>query len=450
MDTIGQGRSELARGLRLQIDGPAVDACATLGLARRLLAADPARALVAGVAAADSAWAAGDHAACVEALAASARTARALRAHDGRPVGALGQVEDYVDGMLAVLTLRPDDGAAPLLRTVRHAAGGRDPEALLRAVAAALLLGEVEDACRAGARALAAARSRGNEDLVSRATEYVAYAELRAGRHALAREHAQRGLRAAVRTGRTNTAAHQHAVLALVASVDSPPDQVARHADAALAVGRRHGLAQPVTLAEWAAGRAALAAGRAGEAAARLGMLLTSGAGAHFALRGLVVPTFVEAAAAAGDGESARALLDEMAAWTAASADPQAPALLLRCRALLAGDTGADALFERSHAAHREVQGDFERARTLLLHGKRLRRDRRPVDARARLREALHLFDRCGAVPWADSARAELRAAGERQDLPSAGVLGRLTPHQQRIARCVAAGDTNRDRKSVV
>ncbi|MCA5893645.1 helix-turn-helix transcriptional regulator [Isoptericola sp. NEAU-Y5] len=439
MEPTRQGRRELARGLRLQARGPAGDAYATLSLASTLLRAHPEQALAARVAAAGAAWSAGDHAACVDALEAGARLARALPP---------GDVRDYTDGMLAVLTQRADHAAAPLARALGRGSDSTDPETLLRAVAAALLLGDVETACRTGARALAVARARDDEDLVSRATELVASAELRAGRHALAREHALRGLRAAARTGRANAAAHHHAVLALVGSVEGPPEQVARHVAAALEVGRRHGLAQPVTLAEWAAGRSALAAGRAAEAATRLRVLLTPGpAGAHFALRGLVLPTYVEASAAADDLGDARGVLDEMVAWAAASADPQAAALLLRCRALMAvRDAEADALFERAHAAHRTVRGDFERARTLLLHGKWLRRRRRAVDARERLRDALHLFDRCGAAPWSTSARTELRAAGARQAAaPPPGVLDRLTPHQQRIARCVAAGDTNRE-----
>ncbi|MCZ9345290.1 LuxR family transcriptional regulator, partial [Streptomyces sp. TRM76130] len=89
------------------------------------------------------------------------------------------------------------------------------PESLLRSAAAALLLGEVDAARRAGARALAAARHLGSAALVPQALEYLAYAELRAGRHAQARAHAEEGLRTALRTGQSNTAAVHHAVLAL-------------------------------------------------------------------------------------------------------------------------------------------------------------------------------------------------------------------------------------------
>jgi hypothetical protein len=76
----------------------------------------------------------------------------------------------------------------------------------------------------------------------------------------------------------------------------------------------------------------------------------------------------------------------------------------------------------------------FEHARTVLLYGEWLRRNRRGADARAHLRAAPALFDRAGARPWADRARSELRAAGE----PAASAppvprwLGTLTPRSSR------------------
>ncbi|MCK0115691.1 helix-turn-helix transcriptional regulator [Isoptericola sp. S6320L] len=236
-------------------------------------------------------------------------------------------------------------------------------------------------------------------------------------------------------------------MLALTASVQGPLSDVTRHATAALSTARRHGLAQPVTLAEWALARAELVEGRPADAAGRLVTLLApSDGGAHFALRGLVLPTLVEAAVGAGDRATARAAMPELTAWGRSASDPQSPALLLRCAALLAAsDADADARFHEAHVSHLASGGTFEAARTLLLHGSRLRRRRRPSDARDRLRDALRLFERAGADPWADRTRTELRAAGGAQHRPAPGDLTGLTPHQLRIARRVAAGDTNRE-----
>ncbi|MFJ1807184.1 MULTISPECIES: LuxR C-terminal-related transcriptional regulator [unclassified Streptomyces] len=339
-----------------------------------------------------------------------------------------------------------DAGSAP------GAACVDEPETALRAAAAALLLGDLAAARRAGARALAAARVPGTSAAQGRAREYLAYAELRAGRHALARTHAEEGLRAAHRTGQRNTAAHHHAVLALAASIEGARDEVAEHAGAALAIARRHGLVQAATLAEWAAARADLGRGRPREAADRLGPLVRPGPRrGHFAVWMLAVPCFVEAAASSGRADDGVAevaeLVEEFARWAGFGADPQAPAQLLRCRALLAGADRPDALYRRALALHDAAGGgDFEHARTELLHGKWLRRRRRLSEARDRLGAALMGFERCGARAWADQARAELRAGGVAKGggVSTEGLSG-LTPQQLRIARCVAEGATNRE-----
>jgi hypothetical protein len=51
----------------------------------------------------------------------------------------------------------------------------------------------------------------------------------------------------------------------------------------------------------------------------------------------------------------------------------------------------------------------FDLARIQLLYGEHPRRERRRVDAGAQLRAALEGFERLGAAPWAERARAELR-----------------------------------------
>ncbi|MFD6039372.1 LuxR C-terminal-related transcriptional regulator [Streptomyces griseoincarnatus] len=358
---------------------------------------------------------------------------------------------DHRDGMRAVLLARFDLAATPLRRVVDNGLHGSDPDHLLRSAAAALMLGDVTSARRAGARALAAARTTGSAALEPRALEYLAYAELRAGRHQLARTHAEEGLRAAERTGQRNTAAHHHAVLALAASIEGEADLVAEHAEAALRTARRHGLAQAATLAHWAVARADLGAGRPREAAQRLGPLVRPGARrGHFAVWMLAVPCFVEAAASAGRPQHAEAVVEDFVLWAACGADPQAPSQLLRCRALLAGPDTADELYLRALDRHDDTAGDFERARTELLYGKWLRRRRRLREARARLEEARLDFERCGAPLWAQQAAAELRAGGATPNAApaasvGAGDLARLTPQQMRIARYVAAGATNRE-----
>ncbi|MEU3252204.1 LuxR C-terminal-related transcriptional regulator [Streptomyces sp. NPDC006997] len=362
------------------------------------------------------------------------------------PVGPVDLAADYRHGMRAVLQGRFDLAAAPLRRVVAETSVSGEPEALLRPAVAALLLGDMSAAVRAGARALAAARAHGGDALVPRALEYLAYAELRAGRHALACTHAEEGLRAAQRAGQRNTAAHHHAVLALAASIVGEGSVVSSHVSAALSTARRHGLVQAATLAHWAAARADLGRGRPLEAADRLGPLVRPGPRrGHFAVWMLAVPCFVEAAVLAGRPDDAQGVLADLAVWASLGVDPQAPAQLARCRALLAPPEHADALYLRALDLHEAAVGDFERARTQLLYGKWLRRRRRLREARDRLGAALAGFDHCGAGVWAGQTRQELRANGAAPSGTGGGALSRLTPQQWRIAQCVAEGATNRE-----
>lgn len=421
------------RGLLALADGPVADAREDLLTAAALLPPEAARHALIG--AAEAAWAAGDAAAYREAM------ARLPACADDPPL------EAYRAGMCAVLAGRTAEGHALLRRCLDDVPTMTEPAGLLRAAAAALVVGEVETACAAGARALAAVRAYGPEVLLARALEHLAYGELRAGRHTTARAHALQGLRAAHRTGQPNVAACLHAVLALAASVEGDAEACSAHAAAAAAGAGPHGLAQAASLAVWAVARADLAAGRPGDAAARLAPLVAPGPRrGHFAVRMLAVPCFVEAAVQAGRTAEAREATAEFTLWTGATADRLAPAQLARCRALLAPPQRTAAAYESALAHHDRTPGEFERARTQLLFGQWLRRRRRTREARGPLRDALVGFERCGARAWADRSRGELRAAGEAvAGEPGPGPLAALTPQQQRIARHVAEGATNRE-----
>lgn len=435
------GRAHYVRGLLALRDGPVADAREALLTASAMLAPyDAERSVQALLGATEAAWAMGDVPACLDAL-------RRIPAPQPDPA-----LERYRAGLCAVFGEGLRQEGRDLLRGRPGSETTADPATLLRTAGAALVLGEIDAACRAGARALAAVRVHGPESLLPQALEHLAYAELRAGRHARARAHAEEGLPAAHRLGQRNKAADLHAVLALAASVEGGAAACAEHTRAAASVAGPHGLAQAATLATWAVARADLGEGRSSEAAARLLPLVGPGPlRGHFAARMLLVPCFVEAAVLAGRGggpaaAAAAVAVEEFAVWTATTADPQAPAQLARCRALLAPAQEAAARYQEALAHHASGGGDFEGARTRLLYGQWLRRQRRTREARGPLRDALVAFERCGARVWAERASGELRAAGEAVRVDGdTGPLVLLTPQQQRIARCVAQGATNRE-----
>jgi DNA-binding CsgD family transcriptional regulator len=101
--------------------------------------------------------------------------------------------------------------------------------------------------------------------------------------------------------------------------------------------------------------------------------------------------------------------------------------------------------FESALAAHDEIREPFERARTELLYGERLRRARRRGDARVRLRAALEVFEWLGALPWSERARHQLRASGVGRRRTGILLDASLTEQELRVARLAAEGSTNRE-----
>jgi DNA-binding NarL/FixJ family response regulator len=67
------------------------------------------------------------------------------------------------------------------------------------------------------------------------------------------------------------------------------------------------------------------------------------------------------------------------------------------------------------------------------------------VDARTHLRAALETFEDLGAEPWAERARAELRASGETARRRDASAVPELTPQELQVATLVRQGMSNRD-----
>lgn len=444
---------EMTQGLHLLRDGPVADAYNLLLLASTSLrTTDPARSRTAGVQATLAAWSGGDregYLAALDALCAPAGPRGTARqpGEDHDPADAFWR--SYRDGMRRVME-GDFPAATRLLRPVLAVLTARDePPALMSAGTIALMLGDLATARQVLGRALATARAAKSADIVARILEHLAYAELREGSYHQARVHAEAGLEAAGEHGRRNVAAGLSAVLALAASIAGDPATVATHAQAALRIAHAHGLRQTSTLAEWAQARADLGHGNAEHAAARLSPLVHEGPRrGHFGLWVMTVPCYVEAAVLAGHEVDVEDMIGQYAAWAAMGADPQAPALALRCRALVERDERSEELFTAALAEHEKVNGPYEHARTHLAHGMWLRRRRRPVEARAQLRSAVLGFEQCGADVWSEHARAELRAAGETladAPGPDPGTLGLLTPQQLRIARSVAQGATNRE-----
>jgi len=153
----------------------------------------------------------------------------------------------------------------------------------------------------------------------------------------------------------------------------------------------------------------------------------------------------IDAASRTDQTPAAELALTRLQAWAANTDAAWTHALVARCRAqLTTDDEEGDLLFHAALELHAGGGRPFDMARTALLFGARLRRRRKRAEARKHLRTALETFERLGATPWAEQARAELLATGETARKRDVSTLTQLTPQELQIARLVAGGATNR------
>jgi DNA-binding CsgD family transcriptional regulator len=146
-----------------------------------------------------------------------------------------------------------------------------------------------------------------------------------------------------------------------------------------------------------------------------------------------------------GDRKAADSAAREICRQAAAKQQPWALARAARCEGLLATDVAFADHFQVALDLHAQTADAFEAARTHLAYGSRLRRSRHRVAARVQLRQALDVFERLGAMPWADQAAAELAATGETARRRDPSTVDQLTPQELQIAVLLARGDTTRE-----
>jgi len=153
----------------------------------------------------------------------------------------------------------------------------------------------------------------------------------------------------------------------------------------------------------------------------------------------------IEAATRSGQNDRAASALEVLSETTKASGTPWAQGIEARSRALLAEGEAAETLYRDAIQRLRPTRLRVDLARTHLLYGEWLRRERRRIDARAELRTAHQLFSDFGMEAFAERARVELEATGERARKRTVDSLGELTPQEAQISRLAAQGSTNRE-----
>ncbi len=251
------------------------------------------------------------------------------------------------------------------------------------------------------------ARESGQSGVLSLALAMLGRAEGGIGRLAEAREHAREGVALGEQAAGEATVLHALAALGFTELSSGRADLALAPLQRAAEISRRLGHGEPAI--------------------------------------SLHSPDLVEALARVGRAEEAGRELEWLAAGAECTGSAWANATAARGRLLLAADGEVESEAEAAFAWHDRVEMPFERARTELALGERLRRARRRAAARGWLERAQRGFERLGAEPWAARARTELRATGGRAAPHAAAPVEELTPHELQVALLVAEGRTNRE-----
>jgi DNA-binding CsgD family transcriptional regulator len=142
----------------------------------------------------------------------------------------------------------------------------------------------------------------------------------------------------------------------------------------------------------------------------------------------------VEAAARSGKPDVAADALEELCGMTRVIGTEWALGIEARSRALLSENAAAERLYSKAIDHLERSWARVELARVRLLYGEWLRREGRRVDARAQLRSAYDAFTAMGVEGFAERARSELAATGEKIRKRTVETRDDLTPQERQIA----------------
>ena len=151
----------------------------------------------------------------------------------------------------------------------------------------------------------------------------------------------------------------------------------------------------------------------------------------------------VEAATRSDERQVAQAALERVDAATSFAGTESALGILARCRALLSDRKGAEELYQEALERLGRTRLRPELARAHLLYGEWLRREGRRVDAREQLRTAHEMLVAIGMEAFAERARRELVATGERLRRRTVETRDDLTAQERQIAQLACDGLSN-------
>jgi DNA-binding CsgD family transcriptional regulator/tetratricopeptide (TPR) repeat protein len=151
----------------------------------------------------------------------------------------------------------------------------------------------------------------------------------------------------------------------------------------------------------------------------------------------------IEAASRTGQARLAADALERLAEATSVGQTDWSQGTYARARALLLDGQEAEDSYREAIGRLSRTRLRPELARAHLLYGEWLRRERRRAEAREQLRTARDMFVAIGMRAFAERARRELIATGEKAPKRSAETRDRLTPQEEQIARLARDGHTS-------
>jgi DNA-binding CsgD family transcriptional regulator len=155
------------------------------------------------------------------------------------------------------------------------------------------------------------------------------------------------------------------------------------------------------------------------------------------------LPELVEAAVRAGQPERATAASERLSAMAAASGSDWARGAAACGRAQLTDGDVAEDLYREAIELLGRTWMTAHLARARLCYGEWLRRIKRRAEARNELRRAFDAFAAMGANAFAERARCELQATGEKVRRHRENPSAELTPQEEQIAQLARSRLTN-------
>jgi DNA-binding CsgD family transcriptional regulator len=270
--------------------------------------------------------------------------------------------------------------------------------------------------------------------------------DFRIGNWAAAYAGASEAVRIADETHQVTTLAFSLSCLARLEAAQGREAECRVHSEQALEIASP-GISAVVALTGSGLGLLELGLGRLEEALRWLESLARKTAAHGLREPGVIpwAPDLIETYVRAGRHHDAELALEDFDRQARRTERASAAAAAARCRGLLASEDAFEPEFQKALDLHSAAGMPFERARTELCLGERLRRARRRADARVPLRSALEKFERLGAAPWSERARSELAASGETARRHNHSSAEELTPQELQVALLVARGATNRE-----